>query len=312
MGASRDAEPFLRYSTWLTARYGEKTYRVSVDAGFSCPVRERGVPCAYCDAGGSRAPYLGDRRAVADQIGRAIGFLRSRYAARTFLLYFQAFSNTHAPVETLRQVYDFGLEQAAFRGLIVATRPDCIDEDRAKLLAEYRRRGLDVWAELGLQSANDATLRRVNRGHTRAQFDEAVRLLARHGVGVAAHLILGLPGEGRDEAIASAEHISRLPVGGVKFHNFVAVEGTALYDEYLAGKVRPPDSAQYRELLIASLEHLRPDIVVMRLTCDPPRDARCAPSEFPDKATVYRRLCDDFRERGTTQGIYWSHHADQR
>ena len=312
MSLSLDAEPFRRYSTWLAARYGERTYRVSVDAGFSCPVRERGAPCAYCDARGSRAPYLGDRWAIADQIERAIGFLRRRYDARAFLLYFQAFSNTHAPVEALRSIYDYGLEQASFRGLIVATRPDCIDEARAKLLGGYRQRGLDVWVELGLESANDATLRRVNRGHTRAQFDEAVRLLARHDVNVAAHLILGLPGEGRDDTIASVEHISRLPVAGVKLHNFVAVEGTPLYDQVLAGTVHPPDPAQYQELLITAVEHLRPDIVVMRLTCDPPRDVRHAPSELPDKAAVYRRLCDDFRERGTAQGIYWSHHADQR
>ena len=305
-------EPFLRYSTWLEERYGQRTYRVAVDAGFGCPVREQGAPCAYCDAGGSRAPYLGDRRAIGDQIERGVAFLRARYDARAFLLYFQAFSNTHAPVDDLRRIYDFGLEQASFKGLIVATRPDCIDEERAGLLGEYRRRGLDVWVELGLQSANDATLRRVNRGHTRARFDEAVHLLARHGVHVAAHLILGLPGEGRAEAIASAVHISRLPVVGVKFHNFVAVEGSPLYDQYLSGDVHPPDAERYRELLISAVEHLRPDIVVMRLTCDPPRRVRYAPSRLPDKATVYRLLCDDFRERGTTQGIYWSQHADQR
>ncbi len=297
-------EPFRRYSTWLVSRYGERTYRVAVDAGFTCPVREIGLPCAYCEQGGSRAAYLGDHRSLEDQIRRGIEFLSERYDARSFLLYFQAYSNTHAPADELRAVYDEALGRGAFRGLIVATRPDCIDRERAALLGEYGSRGLDVWVELGLQSADDETLRRISRGHTRARFDEAVQTLHEYGVNVTAHLILGLPGEGLDAAIASAQHVSRLPVGGVKFHNLVVVEGTALYERYRAGEFEPPGPERYRELLVAAVEHLREDIVVMRLTCDPPRGVRHAPERLPDKATVYRQLAHDLHERGTRQGIY--------
>ncbi len=297
-------EPFRRYSTWLLSRYGERTYRVAVDAGFTCPVREVGLPCAYCEPGGSRAGYLEDRRSLGDQIRRGTEFLRRRYGASSFLLYFQAYSNTHAPADELRAVYDDALSWGSFKGLIIATRPDCIDRERAALIGEYRGRGLDVWVELGLQSADDRTLRRINRGHTRARFDEAVHMLREHGVSVTAHLILGLPGEGLDAAIAGAQHLSRLPVGGVKFHNLVVVEGTALYEQYRAGEFEPPDAEQYRELLVAAVEHLRDDIVVMRLTCDPPRNVAHAPRRLPDKATVYRQLTHDLRERGTRQGIY--------
>ncbi len=297
-------ELFRRYSSWLVSRYGERTYRVAVDAGFSCPVRDMGAPCAYCEPGGSRAPYLAQGGSVRDQITRGIEFLKGRYGARGFLLYFQAYSNTHAPVDELRRIYDDALGCSDFKGLIVATRPDCIDRERSALLGAYRDRGLDVWVELGLQSANDETLRRINRGHSRGRFDEAVQLLHEYGVEVTAHLILGLPGEGLDDAVAGAEHISRLPVGGVKFHNLVVVEGTALYEQYLAGEFSPPDAERYRELLVAAIEHLREDIVVIRLTCDPPRNVAYAPQRLPDKATVYRQLCDDLRQRRSRQGIY--------
>ncbi|MFW5717422.1 MAG: TIGR01212 family radical SAM protein [Spirochaetota bacterium] len=311
MGRSSEHEPFRRYSGWLRSRYGEKTYRVSVDAGFTCPVREAGAPCAYCDPRGSRAPYLGDRSTIEEQVARGVEFLTRRYGARQFLLYLQAFSNTYAPTSKLRDTYDLALSLADFRGLIVGTRPDCVDAERADLLSSYAERGLDVWVELGLQSANDDTLVRIRRGHTAARFDEAVRLLHSRGVNVATHLILGLPGETVDDVIATVRHVSALPIGGVKFHNLVAVAGTPLYNAYRRGDLEPPDAETYERLLVSALEHLRDDIVVMRLTCDPPRDVAHAPAELPDKTRIYRKLMSDFQERGTRQGIYWGDHADQ-
>jgi uncharacterized protein len=310
MGERLD-EPYRRYATWLRERYGGTTYRVCVDAGFTCPVRELGRRCAYCDARGSRAPYLGDRASIEEQIREGIDFLTARYRPDRFLLYFQAYSNTHGSPLALRNVYDHALEQADFAGLIVATRPDCIDEARADLLASYRDRGLDVWVELGLQSANDRTLALVDRGHTVARFDAAVRMLAARGVHVAAHLILGLPGEGRGDAIESARHLSRLPVEGVKFHNLVVVEGTPLYDRFLRGEFEPPSVERYAQLLVTALEHLRPDIVVMRLTCDPPRGVGHAPAQLPEKTALAKRILADFAERGTRQGVYSQDHADE-
>ena len=303
-------ERFRRYSDYLRSRYGARTYRVSVDAGFSCPVRDDGRPCRYCDPRGSRAGYLTESE-VGRQIAEGIGFLSRRYGAELFLLYFQAYSNTYAAVDRLRSIYDSALARAPFRGLIVGTRPDCIDRERAQLLASYRQRGLDVWVELGLQSANDATLRRIGRGHSVARFDEAVMLLSEHRVDVAAHLILGLPGEGPDDVIDTVRHVSTLPVGGVKFHNLVLVQGTPMYDEYLAGDVRPPDVAEYRELLITALENLRSDIVVMRLTCDPPRGVRHLPERLPPKAVFTDDLVAEMERRETWQGRCWRAYADE-
>jgi len=295
-------EPLHRYSDYLKQRFGSKTYRVSVDAGFTCPVRETGLPCTYCDVRGSRAPYLGNANSLHEQITGGMSFLQKRYRAEQFLLYFQAFSNTHSSVPTLRRIYDTGLSCGRFVGLIVATRPDCIDEPRAALLAEYRSRGLDVWVELGLQSANNATLRRIRRGHSVAEFGRAARLLQEFNILTAAHVILGLPGEGEREAVGTARYLSELGISGVKFHNLIITQGTELYREYRAGRVSPPTTAEHRELLISSLENLSDEAVVMRLTCDPPRDIQFVPEEQPDKAAFYRDLIEEMNRRNTWQG----------
>lgn len=295
-------KPLYRYADYLKRRFGGKTYRVSVDAGFTCPVRETGPSCTYCDVRGSRAPYLGSATSLQEQIKGGRGFLQQRYQAEKFLLYFQAFSNTHSSVPTLRRIYDTGLSCGEFVGLIVATRPDCVDEPRAALLAEYRSRGLDVWVELGLQSAHDATLRRIRRGHSVAEFGRATRLLQEFNILTAAHVILGLPGEGRREAAETARYLSELGMNGVKFHNLIITRGTELYREYRAGRVSPPSTAEHKELLISSLENLSAEVVVMRLTCDPPRGIHSVPEEQPSKATVYRDLVGEMNRRKTWQG----------
>lgn len=304
-------ELIRRYAPYLVDRYGEKTYRVAVDAGFTCPVRESGEPCTYCDSTGSRAPYLGDRAAIRSQIERGIEFLSSRYGASRFLLYFQAFSNTYADVKTLRRVYDEGLSAATFAGLVVATRPDCIDRPRAELLVSYLDRGYDVWVELGLQSASDETLRRIKRGHDRKSFEEAVDLLRQLGISVAAHLILGLPGETEENVAESARFISTRGVDGVKFHNLVLISGTEMFRQYQSGDIEPVSSERYLRLLVAAVEHLRREVIVMRLTCDPIRGVEHVPAEFPDKSTLYRLLKQTMAEQSTYQGRCWTDNDEQ-
>lgn len=312
-----DASRFLRYAPWLRARYGGPTHRIPVDAGFSCPVREAGRPCAYCDDAGSRPDFLVDGMSIEQQIGRGAEITAGRYGPSRHLLYFQAHSNTHGSVGRLRDTWDRGLEAArsvvggSLAGLVIATRPDCVDEARADLLCEYASSGLDVWVELGLQSANDATLAAIDRGHDVACFDRAVDLLVDRGLHVAAHVILGLPGEASDAAIATARHLSALPVEGVKFHNLVVVEGTPLYERAVSGELVPPSQSAHVRLLADAIEHLRDDIVVMRLTCDPPHGRRHLPEELPDKASVYRDLEALLSQRGTEQGIYWRQHANE-
>ena len=312
---------FLSYAAYLRHKYGRAVYRVSVDAGFSCPNRgpQRSAPgCLYCDERGSRAPYLGCadsapgrretgdgrdwRRDLRSQIDTGRRFLRSRYGADLYILYFQAFSGTYAPVGKLRRIYDFALGCAHFQELAVSTRPDCIDAARARLLASYRRDDFDVWVELGLQSANEMSLRRVNRGHTVEDFDRAFRLCRSAGLKVAVHLIFGLPGEGIAEIRRTIDYLAGLRPEGVKIHNLHIPTGCPLYSEYLSGELSVPCAARHLEYTIHALERLPRDTVIMRLTSANAEALLAAPRPFPAKARFLSRLREQMDSRDTWQG----------
>jgi uncharacterized protein len=297
--------PYLSYSKYLRKRHGCSVYRVAVDAGFSCPNRSLGRKspgCSYCAADGSRAPYLGECNELKEQVTTTIAFLRARYRAEAFILYFQAFSNTNAPLETLRRTYDEGLALAPFRGLNVATRPDCLDAARADLLASYKEKGLEVWAEMGLQTANDETLRRIGRGHTVEDFRRAYRLLKERDIRVAVHLIFGLPGERFADIIDTVCAVAALAPDGVKIHNLHIPLETALGRDFIKGEITAPSAPRHIDYLIAAIERLPPDTVIMRITCDTPREKLAAPRAFPPKGTFTSRLASEMRARGARQG----------
>ena len=314
--------PYLTYSRYLRRRHGCTVYRVAVDAGFTCPNRRSGREsggCTYCAGNGSRAAYLPaeeravvcglgaaggsfDREALERQIHAALSFLRRRYSAEAFILFFQAYSNTNAPVETLAQVYDAGLAAASFRGLSVATRPDCLDQEKARLLASYRDRGLEVWAELGLQSAHDRTLRRIGRGHTAEDFRRAFLLLKKHGVKVGVHLIFGLPGESFDDMMETIALVSRLSPDGVKIHNLLIHRDSPLAREMLMGEITAPAAARHLEYTLAAIERLPADTVIMRITTDALPPDIAAPRSFWTKGEFTSRLAAEMNARGARQG----------
>jgi radical SAM protein (TIGR01212 family) len=295
--------PYLTYSRYLKQRHGCTVHRVAVDAGFSCPNRKGGRTsdgCSYCDAEGSRAPYVsGD---LERQVREGISFYRRVHGDGGYILYFQAYSNTNASVNELRALYDAGLALADFRGLNIATRPDCLDEDKADLIASYRQRGLEVWVELGLQSANDETLKRVGRGHTAGDFERAFRMLRRQGLKIAAHLIFGLPGEGAREIAQTMRFLARLGPDGVKIHNLHVPLGTILAREYLRGELTVPSPRRHLEYVISAIELLPPRAVIMRLTCDTPTERLAAPRNFWPKEKFLSTLDSEMRARGARQG----------
>ena len=297
--------PYLTYARYLQERHGCTVYRVAVDAGFCCPNRTGGRSsrgCTYCAEDGARAPYLGSQVALKSQVEKALAFLRARYGAEAFILYFQAFSNTNAPADELRRIYDSGLALAPFRGLNVATRPDCLDGEKADLLASYKDRGLEVWTEMGLQTADDRTLRRIGRGHTAEEFLRAYRLLKARDVKVAVHLIFGLPGEGVTEMLQTVDFVARLDPDGVKIHNLHIPKGTALAEELDKGELTAPSAPRHLEYTIAAIERLPPRTVVMRITCDTPAQKLAAPRNFWSKGTFTARLAAAMRTRGASQG----------
>jgi radical SAM protein (TIGR01212 family) len=321
---------FRGYAEYLRAKYGAPAYRVAVDAGFGCPNRgpDRGQPgCLYCDERGALAPYqeaaTGDGRSPAAaggerlasirrQIERGTAFLRRRYGARVFLLYLQAFSNTHAPAAELEEIYDFALGCGEFRELIVSTRPDCVDPQRAELLAGYRRRGLEVWVELGLQSACDATLARVRRGHTVGDFLRAFGLLREAGVRLAVHLIFGLPGEGLEQIQDTVRLVAGLEPEGVKIHNLHVPRGSPLAAEHLAGELSAPCTARHLQYVVRALELLPPRTLILRLTCDTPGGRLAAPRGFAPKAAFYREVRSALAARASFQGRLWEGPATGR
>lgn len=308
--------PFRAYSRYLRDLYGERTYRIGVDAGFSCPNRgrdRRTGGCTFCDESGARAAYIADVGAadLTGQIERSREALARRYGATRFILYFQAFSSTYAPAHVLREVYDTGLAVMPFEELVVSTRPDCVDGEIAALLGSYRGRLNDVWVELGLQSAHDATLRRIRRGHDVAAFDRALSSLRAAGVKVAAHVIFGLPGEGPAEIAETMRYLAERRIDGIKIHNLHVVEGTPLAEAYDRGEVSPPEGDEHMRLVADALELLPAETVIMRLTCDTPAGKLCAPRVFPGKQEFRRRLVEYMRGRGMYQGrrevlVSWS------
>ncbi len=292
-----------------------------MDGGFTCPNRDadprRGGGCSYCSSEGSRAPYLPpDALSLSSQVEAGISFLVRRYDARLFFLYFQAFSSTYAPIDVLRERYDEAFSAARrclvdrfgddggtrLRGLVVSTRPDCIDEARADLISSYGARAAELWVELGLQSAKDETLRAIGRGHDFAAFERAVFLLHERGLRVAAHVILGLPGENRDDMLATIQAISRLGIEGIKFHDLRILAGTRLDREYRTGEITLVHPSRLPKLLADCIENLNPECEVMRLCTDVSAAATIAPSRPLGKDALYRAVEEELRSRGTRQG----------
>jgi len=305
---------FRSYSSYLKEKYGTPVYRVGVDAGFTCPHRAAGG-CTYCDAHGARAVYLRNSRNpglagrnlqdrfrfIRKQVEEGMAFLRRRYDSREFILYFQANTNTFGTLEELKLVYDYALSLASFRQLVVSTRPDCLGPPVVDLLRSYRTPDREVWVELGLQSGNDTTLERLNRGHRVRDFREAHDRLTRAGVETIVHLILGLPGEGRGEKEKTVRLLQDVSPRGIKFHNLHIPAGTALYEEYLRGGVAVSSLNRHRDELIFFLERIPPDTVIMRLSTDTPGGAP-APRRFGDKNVLYQTLETEMIRRGTWQG----------
>ncbi len=304
-GAGGGREPFRSYSEYLKGRYGKKVYRIGVDGGFSCPNRgpARSQPgCLYCDVSGARAPYLDRVEDVKEQIGRSLPFLEKRYGADEFILYFQAYTSTLAGVEALERLYTEALAQAPFRELVVSTRPDCLPEKTMDLLASYRREGRDVWVELGLQSAREDTLERISRGHGTAEFEAAFRGLRARGIKVAVHLILGLPGEDWAAMEQSVRYTAAFKPEGVKLHNLHIPPGAPLAEEYRRGELAVVSSERHLEYAVRALELLPPETVILRLTCDTPRERGRVPGKMWGKAVFYQRIRDMMRQQNRYQG----------
>ncbi len=296
------------FSSHLKQRFGSRVHKISIDAGFSCPNRgaTRDQPgCLFCDPRGSGSVGIEESLPVAEQIEAGKEVMVRKYKAQHFLAYFQPFSNTFAPVDRLRSLYDEALDVEGVVGLAIGTRPDCLPPEVLDLLAEYHQRSY-LWLELGLQSIHDQTLSKLHRGHDYATFLEAYREAKERGLRVCVHLIIGLPGENREQILASAEEMARLGVDGIKLHLLHVLKGTGLGDLYQKGALDILSQEDYVSLVVDMVERLCPHTLIHRLTGDGPRDRLLAPLWSLNKWQVLNAIDAEFRRRNTKQGRRFS------
>jgi radical SAM protein (TIGR01212 family) len=288
----------------LLRRYGERVHKLAVNAGFTCPNRDgtkgRGG-CSFCN-NVSFSPNARRPPPVEQQIAAGRAVLAKRTGARRFIAYFQAYTNTYADIDALRQAYDAALACPGVIGLSVGTRPDCVPPAVLDLLARYRKRGYEVWLELGLQSANDATLARVNRGHGFAEYRSAVIDAHRRGVPVCTHLIAGLPGEGRADALESLERVLTLGTEGLKLHPLHVVRHTRLAREWQRETYRPLEMDAYVSIAADLIERTSSGVLYHRVTGTASPDILLAPTWCARKWGVLNAIWAELRRRGSRQG----------
>ncbi|EOE5506700.1 TIGR01212 family radical SAM protein [Cronobacter sakazakii] len=260
----------------LTRRYGQKVHKLSLHGGFSCPNRDgtlgRGG-CTFCNVASfadETQQHLSIQQQLAQQAARVD-------RARRYLAYFQAYTSTFAEVNVLRAMYQQAISQADIVGLCVGTRPDCVPESVLDLLAGYREQGYEVWLELGLQSAEDKTLHRINRGHDFACYQETTRRARARGLRVCTHLIVGLPGETRSDALASLERVVETGVDGIKLHPLHIVEGSIMAKAWRAGRLSGIALDDYTVTAGEMIRHTPPDIIYHRISASARRPTLLAP-----------------------------------
>ena len=272
-----DERRFNSYAAYFRRVFGHRMQKVTINAGFSCPNRDGKIStggCTFCDNAAFTPSYCDSTKSITQQIDEGIEFHRKRYrTAQQYLAYFQSFSNTYAPLERLRECYDEALTHPDIAGIVVGTRPDCVDEQKLDYFAELSRKKY-VTIEYGVESCYDETLLRINRGHDFATAERAIRMTAERGIHCGAHFILGLPGESDEMLIEQVERINALPLTTIKFHQLQLFRGTPLareWDEH-PERFRFWTIEEYLDLFVEILRRLRPDIVVERFAGEaPPR-----------------------------------------
>ena len=288
----------------MLQKHGERVHKVALDAGFTCPNRDgsKGIGgCSFCN-NKSFAPGAREPASLAGQFERARCRIGKRTGARRFLAYFQAYTNTYAHVDALRALYDEALAEPGVIGLSIGTRPDCVPPPVLDLLAEYQQRGHEVWLELGLQSAFDDTLARVNRGHGFAEYAEAAKATRARGIPLCCHLIVGLPGEDESHSQASLDRVLEVGVDGLKLHPLHVVKHTRLALEWKHGDYTPLAESEYIRIAADLIERTPWEVVFHRVTGTAAPDILLAPAWCAKKWDVLNGIDKELERRGTRQG----------
>lgn len=294
------------FAGFLAGEFPFKVQKISVNAGFTCPNRDgtKGFGgCTYCNNQTFNPAYCRDDRSVTMQLEEGKRFFARKYPQMKYLAYFQAYTNTYGELELLKRMYEEALAVEGVVGLVIGTRPDCMPDSLLDYLEEVNRRTF-LLVEYGIESADDRTLERINRGHSFACTEDAVRRTAARGIRTGGHVILGLPGESREDLIKQAERLSELPLTTLKMHQLQLIRGTRMAHEYA---LHPEEfhlfsADEYIDLVIDYVEHLRPDLILERFVSQSPRELLIAPDWGLKNHELTDRVKKRMKERDAWQG----------
>ena len=297
------------FGTWLRQRFPYKVQKISIDAGFTCPNRDgltgRGG-CTYCDNRTFNPAYCNRKKTITEQLEDGKRFFSKKYPAMKYLAYFQAYTNTYSPLESLRRMYEEALSTEDVVGIVIGTRPDCMPEALLDYLEGLNKQTF-VLVEYGIETANDRTLLRINRGHDFACSRSAVERTHARGILTGAHIILGLPGEDREESLRQAPIISALPIDILKIHQMQIIHGTRLAEEYAKHPFHLYTPQEYIELIVGYIQLLRKDLVLDRFVSQAPSDLLVAPKWGLKNYEFANLLMQHLRHTQAFQGQYARH-----
>ena len=295
-------ERYKHLNKYLKDKFGERTLKICIDGGFTCPNRDGRVGyggCAFCSERGSGEHIIADN--ISNQVKNYFTSYKAERANK-FIAYFQNFTNTYDSIENLKMKYDAALIDDRIVALAIATRPDCISEDVCKLLKSYSEKYY-VWIELGLQTSNENTGKIINRCYTDEQFSAAVSLLNKYNIDVVTHIMVGLPGENFDDIKNTVNFINNHSIQGLKIHSTYVVKNTRLADMYFNGKYTPISLEYYLDCASYILTHISPDIIIHRVSGDAPKDLLIAPDWNLHKKWIINGLDKLLRDKDLYQGM---------
>ena len=296
---------YNRLTEYLKQKFGERTLKICINGGFTCPNRDGKAGyggCIFCSETGS-GDHLALNKEISDQVKNYLSSYKSSRANK-FIAYFQNFTNTYADTKTLKQKYDSALIDKRIVALAIATRPDCINEEIANLLKSYTKKYY-VWVELGLQTSNDNTGKLLNRGYNSDQFTNAVKILNKYNIDVVTHIMVGLPNETNGDLKNTIKFINSHKIQGLKIHSTYIVKNTALEKMYLQGNYEPLSLESYLESVIYILTHIPKDIIIHRISGDAPKNLLVEPQWNSHKKLVLNGIDKIMKERNLVQGIYY-------
>ncbi len=286
-------------------KFGKKVYKITLDAGFSCPNRDGTISnggCIFCDSGGSFSQAHSNLLSIEEQVQKGVENLSQKFKAEKFMSYFQAYSNTYRSVEELKTIYDSALIHPDVVGISIGTRPDCVDGAKLDLISGYTK-NYETWVEYGLQSIHDKALNFINRGHNYETFLRAYEQTKARGINVCVHVILGLPGETREDMLETARALADLKIDGIKLHALCVMKNTKLAQMYETGEIELLKEDEYVGLVCDFLEILPPETTIQRLTGNGLTTLRINPSWLNKKFDILNKIDNELIARNTYQGV---------